>query len=65
MSDAGMTEAATAEAAVPTAAAAEAAVPATTPATTMGRRRDHRTGCEGRHRGQRNHHFAQHDLFSI
>jgi hypothetical protein len=39
---------------------------ATMTATTMhGRRRDHRTGCDGRRRDQRDHHLAQHDLSSL
>jgi ribosomal protein L37E len=34
-------------------------------ATAMGRHRDHRTGCECRRSGQRDHHLAQHDLTSM
>jgi hypothetical protein len=66
MNKAGMTEAA-AKSAVSHAAAAMAAAPATTMATattTMGRRRNHRTGCDSRRRGKRDHQFAQHDLSS-
>jgi hypothetical protein len=42
-----------------------AATVATTTTTMHGRRRDHRTRCEGRRRGQSDHQFAQHDLSSI
>jgi hypothetical protein len=62
MGETGMTEAAAAMAkpAVPHAAATMTAT------TTMhGRRRDHRTGCDGRRCDQRDHHFAQHDLSSL
>jgi hypothetical protein len=36
-----------------------------TAATMHGRSRGHRTGCDGRRRGQSDHHFAQHDLSSV
>jgi type IV secretory pathway TrbL component len=44
-----------------TAVAHTAATAATMATTAMGRRRDHRTGRDGRRCGQRDYHFAQHD----
>jgi hypothetical protein len=61
MGETGMTETA---AAMAKPAVSHAATTMT--ATAMhGRRRDHRTGCDGRRRDQRDHHFAQHDLSSL
>jgi hypothetical protein len=61
MGETGMTETA---AAMAKSAVSHAATPMTA-ATMHGRRRDHRTGCDGRRRDQRNHHFAQHDVSSL
>ena len=66
MTKAGMTEAArVAKPAVSHAAAATTNVATATVATTAMHGRRRRTGCDGRRSGQRDHHFAQHDVFSI
>jgi hypothetical protein len=63
MGETGMCETA---AAMAKSAVSHAATTMTAATTTMhGRRRDHRTGCDGRRRDQRDHHLAQHDLSSL
>jgi hypothetical protein len=66
MGETGMSKTAAAMAKPAVSHAATTMTATTMTATAMhGRRRDHRTGCDGRRRDQRDHHFAQHDLSSL
>jgi hypothetical protein len=65
MSETGLAAAVSHAHATTVAHATAAAAAATTMATVMGRHRDHRTGCECRRGGQRDHYFTQHDLTSM